>query len=336
MSETTQAKLAHHTFSPWRVDGDRRIVAGEREWDAVKGLDIVAQHMHQTRRVMVGVDVFEDFGGSMRDDTGDPMMIIGPPELQDGDFPGEKLSVQTIRQATMQDVRDRLFRTIDVTPNLDWLVFTRWPENVLPTLERMSNRLSLVDCWLTETTVPSNIWLGTSVDDQATADARIPHLLKVPAKVRMVRYSGVGRVEFKNVPGLNKLPGVHHIEGRGRAGIDWLIISGEVGPGARPCNLEHVRDAMRQCKAAGVPVWVERLGSRPAREDGRRVGAYDREEGFFPRCSRCGHFDFGPCGDGTLLCNGCDSPWGGLRHPHGADPAEWLEDLRIREVPTCN
>jgi protein gp37 len=161
-----------------------------------------------------------------------------------------------------------------------------------------------------------NVWLGVSVEDQPRADERREHLKATPAAVRFISYE----------------PALGSVDWSGWDFLDWLIVGGESGAGARPCQVEWVRSAVDQCKAAGVPVFVKQLGAHPRRE-GRPFGPHDAEEGYFPRCWRCGHFDFGPTAGGVLLCNGCDAAWDRLRDKKGGDPDEWPEDLRVREFP---
>jgi protein gp37 len=82
-------------------------------------------------------------------------------------------------------------------------------------------------------------------------------------------------------------------------GINWVMVGGESGPGARPCRVDWVRSIRGQCAAAGVTCFVKQLGARP-----------------------------------TALCppHGCSCDLE-LRHRKGADPAEWPADLRVREFP---
>ena len=84
----------------------------------------------------------------------------------------------------LEEWRDDLFNLISATPNLDWLLLTKRPENV--------NRIvgeSRGDCyWIEESAGKGNgnIWIGTSVENQEQADKRIPELLKIPARVRFL------------------------------------------------------------------------------------------------------------------------------------------------------
>lgn len=100
-----------------------------------------------------------------------------------------------------------------------------------------------------------NVILGVSVEDQPTADERIPHLLATPATCRMVSYEpALGPVDFSKVPGFN------------RNGLDlrrwWVVAGSESGPGARPCDLSWVRSMRNQCHAAGVPFFMKQVVER--------------------------------------------------------------------------
>jgi len=103
---------------------------------------------------------------------------------------------------------------------------------------------------------PSNVWLGVSVEDQATADERIPLLIETPAAVRFVSYEpALGPVDFSKVPGQSRV--VARIP-------DWIIVGGESGANARPCKVEWIRKAVTQCAAAGVACFVKQdSGIRP-------------------------------------------------------------------------
>jgi len=182
-----------------------------------------------------------------------------------------------------------------------------------------------------------NVWLGVSVEDQQSADARIPHLLQTPAALRFVSYEpALGPVNFDSdeMEGLHalgcgdsdcktrdKIPGCH--------GLDWLIVGGESGPNARPFDIAWARQIIAQCKAAGVPCLVKQLGACPWDS-----ASSDIDHLF----QACGH----PCD----CCDECPSNEGQRarkEHPQplvlndrkGGEPAEWPEDLRVREMPAC-
>jgi protein gp37 len=108
------------------------------------------------------------------------------------------------------------------------------------------------------------VWLGVSCEDQATADARIPLLLQTPAAVRFVSAEPLlGPVGW--LPGLRKgidLPSCMSGDGPTEYGgkLDWVIVGGESGPGARPLHPDWARSIRNQCVAAGVPFFFKQNG----------------------------------------------------------------------------
>ena len=134
-----------------------------------------------------------------------------------------------------------------------------------PAIEDLSGRTSL-----------PNVWLGTSVENQPTADARIPHLLVTPAAVRFVSAEPLlGPVDLyggdpdPRLGGVAAGPNVHlgqwwrHDDPANappRPGIDWVIAGGESGPGARPMHPDWARSLRDQCAAAGVAFHFKQWG----------------------------------------------------------------------------
>lgn len=170
-----------------------------------------------------------------------------------------------------------------------------------------------------------NVWLGVSVEDQATADARIPLLLDTPAAVRFVSYEpALGPVDFESFvwPACLASREQHDAEHDGglwcdERRLDWVIVGGESGPHSRPFAVEWARSTVQQCEAAGVPVFVKQLGSRPV----SRPGA----DGQWPQGTTLGpRFITSDAWHGRHV---------NLSDRKGGDPAEWPEDLRVREFP---
>ena len=105
-----------------------------------------------------------------------------------------------------------------------------------------------------------NVWLGVSVEDQSTADARIPLLLQTPAAVRFVSYEpALGPVDFSEWLLPEETHPSHGIL-TGDPQLDWIIMGGESGPGARPMHPDWVRSVRDQCQAAGVPFFFKQWG----------------------------------------------------------------------------
>jgi protein gp37 len=106
-----------------------------------------------------------------------------------------------------------------------------------------------------------NVWLGVSVEDQHWADIRIPALQATPAAVRFVSAEPLlGPVDLGQAA-------LHR--------LDWVIVGGESGPGARPMDPTWAADLVQSCGLAGVPVFVKQLGTVWAREHGGPVKGGD-------------------------------------------------------------
>jgi len=122
---------------------------------------------------------------------------------------------------------------------------------------------------------PRNIWIGVTVEDQPRTDERIPLLLKTPAAKRFISIEPMldevtlYTPEYKQYVGRDYLTDIRGVSA-GRplieAGLDWVILGGESGPGARPMHPDWARGVRDQCKAAGVPFLFKRWG------DGYRIG----------------------------------------------------------------
>lgn len=150
-----------------------------------------------------------------------------------------------------------------------------------------------------------NVWLGFSAENQAAFDERAPLAVATPAAKHFVSLEPLlGPVEFSNVGG--RSDAVQQLGRPALAGIDWAIVGGESGRHARPFDLAWARSVVEQCRAAGVAAFVKQLGSRPVEtvaEEFPSPGRYTREA--------------------TIR----------LKHNHGGNPAEWPEDLRVRQFP---
>ncbi len=104
-----------------------------------------------------------------------------------------------------------------------------------------------------------NVWLGVSVEDQKRANERIPLLLDTPAARRWISAEPLlGRVyipEYMPNPLWNDLPSWKSPE------IDWVVVGGESGKGARPMHPDWARSLRDQCATAGVPFFFKQWGN---------------------------------------------------------------------------
>jgi protein gp37 len=95
-----------------------------------------------------------------------------------------------------------------------------------------------------------NVWLGVSAEDQQRADERIPLLLQTPAAVRFISLEPLlGPVDlFAAAKGFT-CAGTDDSREHPLRGIDWVIVGGESGPGARPCDVAWIRSIVKQLGA---------------------------------------------------------------------------------------
>jgi len=138
-----------------------------------------------------------------------------------------------------------------------------------------------------------NVWLGVSVEDQATADERIPLLLDTPAAIRFLSCEPLlapidFSPDFGNYDARDYLRGLLRYGEPGDAAgagagivteqgnkINWVIIGGESGSAARRFDVEWARSVIRQCREARVPAFYKQGGASNACPHDRAGGHID-------------------------------------------------------------
>lgn len=144
---------------------------------------------------------------------------------------------------------------VEILESLEWLdvqLLTKRPENI---------RLMVPDGWMK--VWPTHIWVGTSVENQEQADKRIPELLKVPAKIKFLSCEPLlGPVDL-GFPFVSDNP--YMIEDH----VDWVIVGGESGHGARPMQPIWAQSLRDQCNAAGVAFHFKQWGEYIAKPSPR-------------------------------------------------------------------
>lgn len=189
--------------------------------------------------------------------------------------------------------REEAYGIIRATPHITYQILTK-------RIERAAGRVP-------DPVLP-NIWFGVSVEDQKTADERIPHLLRLRVAKRFVSYEPAlgpirlwklksldfheNTIGYETYPldGLQAMPDCDWEHPR----LDWIIFGGESGHGARPCDIEWARNTRDQCKAAGVAFFMKQMGKNP---------------------------------------NLVQMDGSALKDHKGGDMSEWPTDLQIREFP---
>lgn len=241
MAENSGIEWTHHTFNPWwgcvkispacthcyaatfanrygvawGPKADRRFF-GEKHWQEPLKWDRKAAQVGERHRVFCAsmADVFE----------------LLPEEHPNAEQMGAE--------------RYRLWELIRATPNLDWLLLTKRPENVLGMVP---------GSWASEG-FPRNVWVGTTVENQEQAEKRIPELLQVPAKVRFLSCEPLlGPVDLR----------------QWITRLQWVIAGGESGPGARPSHPDWFRDIRDCCRLNGAQFHFKQWGDLYPWEPGR-------------------------------------------------------------------
>jgi protein gp37 len=237
MGKDSKIEWTHHTFNPWigcvkvtpgcancyaEAQNKRwgrdlwgaskpRMITSDAYWKQPITWNAEAEAAGERRRVFCASmsDVFEDYG-----------------------------STTTIGDR-MEETRVDLWRLIEKTPALDWLLLTKRPQNIMHMIPYE---------WRDQ--LPANVWVGTTCEDQKRADERIPYLLKVPAAVRFLSCEPLlGPVDLEQA-----------YQPRGRERIDWVIVGGESGHGARPMHPQWARSLRDQCEAFGVSFFFKQWG----------------------------------------------------------------------------
>jgi protein gp37 len=210
---------------------------------------------------------------------------------------------------------------IEYTPNLNWLLLTKRPEAFQSRLVEAirynennggsdSHHDWLLD-WADGNHAPENVWIGTSVEDQKRADERIPALLQIPARVHFLSVEPLLEVVDLKLNARNYEVNAHG-PSCGSPYIAWVVAGGESGPQARPCHIDWIRSVVDQCARSGTKCFVKQLGSLCVTDEAVPDG--------WPA--------------GTELTLAKDAPAVvELKHKKGGDPAEWTEDLRVRQFP---
>jgi protein gp37 len=218
----------------------------------------------------------------------------GHPELWEGDrrrttTTNWKQAIKWDRAAAAAGVRRRVFPSlcdvfdnqvpewwrhdfwhrIEQTPNLDWLLLTKRPQNIAAMLPTPETRVKPWDTgW-------PNVWLGVSAGNQEEADRNIPILLAIPAKVQFVSLEPLlGPIDLTAIACPNGCqppeycPQCHRDGGEAtgtfsvlRSGcLDMVIVGGERGPDARPMHPDWPRKIRDDCISAGVPFFFKQHG----------------------------------------------------------------------------
>lgn len=254
MSENSKIEWTDHTFNPW--EGCQKVGPG-------------CDHCYaETRNARFGGGQSVNWGpGAPRRRTS-PATWAMPRRwnAQADAFMAQHGRRQRVFCASLADVFDNavdpqwradLFTLIHQTPNLDWLLLTKRICNVQPMLAELAHGNDH-DLSLLEMMPLPNVWIGATITSQAEADRDIPKLLAVPAAKRFLSMEPLlGPVSFEGMfanPS-NIADGTNALEE-----LDWVIVGGESGPGARPMHPDWALSLRDQCEAVGTAFMFKQWG----------------------------------------------------------------------------
>ena len=176
----------------------------------------------------------------------------------------------------------RMLETVYLCADCNWLLCTKRPELWRPRLQSVFTHSCSSVVWMMagqwlDGQPPPHVWTLTSIEDQRSADQRIPHAMAIPSVCRGLSIEPLlGPIDLNGIPLGDG--DTWHLSGTVEAHtgwpdshlrpIHWLIIGGESGSRSRPCNVEWVRDLVREGKAAGVPVFVKQFSGKKSGEQG--------------------------------------------------------------------
>lgn len=228
MAENSGIEWTHHTFNPWI--GCTKVSAAcdhcyAEAWDRRFNGERWGPHAARTRTKTWGNPVKWNRKAEAKG-------------IRYRVFCASLADVFDNHKSILPEWRADLWRLIRETPNLDWLLLTKRPQNAA----RFIPPGLLGEA--------QNVWIGTTIEDQTEFDRRVPHLQQIPARVRF----------------LSCEPLLGPIDMGDMFGLDWIITGGESGQQHRSTDPDWLRGLRDQCAAAGVPFLFKQWSGRNQRE----------------------------------------------------------------------
>lgn len=159
----------------------------------------------------------------------------------------------------------RIFDVMATAPQHVYQILTKRPERMREVLAQFASVATSIrrdqafkQPGITEKECPPKNWhFGVSIEDQKTAEERLPILMRCETEMRIVSYEpAIGPVDFRKSLGVD-------------GAVDWIICGGESGPGARPMHPEWARKTRDFCIASRIPFFFKQWGEwLPGLQDG--------------------------------------------------------------------
>lgn len=316
MSANTKIQWCHHTYNPWR--GCRKVAAECANcYITTTNPFRTTGQKHGPVRVRAGAATLREphawnLAALKAYDEANPWTDTSP-TLKAVERPrvfclslGDWLDDENVPIEWLAE----LLATIHATPHLDWLLLTKRPGNWMDRLEAVYSTLGsdrdAFRQWL-------NGWLYSVNYEPSQRGGN------VPANVWIGVSAGADQAAALAIPArihfLSCEPMLQPMDETHAAKFQWIIFGGESGSKARACNVNWIRRGLEFCRMHGVAPFVKQLGSvachAPLEADLSQVTFSDR-----------------------TWREGADDRLIQIRDKKGGDPAEWPEDLRVREFPS--
>lgn len=270
-----EREMEHHWKKViWGPDGTRKRTS-KKYWGQLARWNAEAAAAGTRPRIFCAslADVFEEFDGPIMTTEGKQDIILGKDGRASSNSPSNP-------RMTMDDCRLDLFEQIDRCENLDFLLLTKRPENVLRMWPAYRGERTIGHIGPPRR---QNVWLGVSVAEQKDYDKNWPILDALRDLARFVWISAeplVGPIKcnFKSprvrcnfcgfVHGKFDAPncinckrriydvGLHELIND----VDWMVVGGESGDKARPMKPEWATDLLSECRNAGIAYFFKQFG----------------------------------------------------------------------------
>lgn len=242
-------------------------------------------HLTMTKRLAANPAIPPDVRAAYAGDA-PPLLVeerlMEPLHLKEGARIGIQLMGDLFYEGIPLAWVEQVFASILLAPQHTYLMLTKRADRMETAMTIMAQTQHLIAARYGaspragghKATLPPNLWLGVTAEDQEQWDKRVPVLLRTPAAFHFVSYEpGLGAVDASRWLDFDPANG-------SRPALDWIIAGAETGPGARPMDVEWARSLRNQCQAAGVPFFYKKGSDGSRLLDGRMWEQY-------PEVRRC-------------------------------------------------
>lgn len=257
MAENSKISWTHHTFNPW--EGCQKVSSG-------------CDHCYaEARNARFSHGIAVNFGvDAPRRRTSEANWKLPLKWNKQARMKGLRYKVfcaslaDVFDNAVPEQWRFDLFKLIEQTPHLDWLLLTKRIGNATAMLEKTIRALTAGREGWADNYFP-NVWIGATIVNQEEADRDIPKLMQVRAAKRFLSMEPLlGAVDLSQwldiIQDEDGAPWGRRNIGHLHDMLDWVIVGGESGPRARPMHPDWATSLRDQCKAAGVPFFFKQWG----------------------------------------------------------------------------